>query len=257
MPKPKYIIHSDEALAGIRQAAVVAATALDRICRYVRPGMTTGELDRYAGQTIKELGATSAFLNYKGFPGQVCISLNEEVVHGIGNDSRTVLMGDLVKIDCGVHFEGYVGDNARSVSMGPATTQVAKLMDITKASLYAGIKAANAGNTVQDIGRAIEKMVTSAGFSVVHDFVGHGCGVDLHEPPEVPNYVTRRATTRLRPGMVLAIEPMVNIGTHRVTLDHEDGWTVRTQDGSMSSHFEHMIIITHHEAEIITCPKTQ
>lgn len=256
MSRPKFILYSDQALAGIRSAAVVAATALDRICRFVRPGMSTGELDRYAGDVIQQLGARSAFLNYKGFPGQVCISLNDEIVHGIGCNNRIMRLGDLVKIDCGVHYNGYVGDNARSVALGPPTAQATRLMQATQESLAAGIAAAKPGNTVCDIGRAVEKVVRTAGFTVVREFVGHGVGEALHEPPEVPNFPTRRANTKLRPGMVLAIEPMVNVGTANVSHD-DDGWTVRTQDGALSSHFEHMIAITMNEAEILTWPKTQ
>jgi methionyl aminopeptidase len=256
MGKPKFVIHTPKDILGIREAATRAAQCLDRICRAVRPGMSTQELDRFAGQVISEMGCTSAFLNYHGFPANICISMNDEVVHGIGHHRRVIKMGDIVSIDCGVHYKGFVGDNARTVAVGPPSRQAQRLMEVTKASLMAGIDAAQGGNSVRDIGRAVERTVTAAGYAVVEEFVGHGVGKELHEPPEVPNYPTRKGNVKLHPGMVLAIEPMVNVGTAKVTIA-DDGWTVNTEDGALSAHFEHMVLITNNKPEILTWLKTQ
>jgi methionyl aminopeptidase len=249
--KPSYVIHTADEIAGIRIAARKASEVLDRMCRAVRPGMTTLELDELGGRLIAETGGESAFYNYRGYPAQTCISINDEVVHGIGRPDRTIQMGDIVSIDCGISLGGFIGDNARTVSVGPPSSEAADLLAVTEGSLMAAIEASVATNAVRDIGAAVEQYVTAAGLSVVRDFVGHGCGCILHEPPEVPNYACRKATVPLYPGMVLALEPMVNIGTHRVKVG-EDGWTVTTSDGSLSAHFEHMVLITENEPEILT-----
>ena len=251
MGKKNYIIYSKEDVEGIRSAGQKAATVLNNLCRAVRPGMSTLHLDNLAGELIKKCGGESAFYNYHGFPAQICISINDEVVHGIGRHDRIIKIGDLVSIDVGIKVNGYIGDTARTVSVGPPVGQVAVLMSVAEKSLAAAIKVALSNNTVKDIGETVESVVSSAGFSVVRDFVGHGCGVKLHEPPEVPNYPTKKSREKLRPGMVLALEPMVNMGTHKVKIDG-DGWTVRTADGSLSSHFEHMILITDSKPEILT-----
>ena len=251
MGKQNYIIYSEREINGIRNAAQKAGRVLDTVCRSLRPGMSTLQLDQLAGQLIKDSGGESAFYNYHGFPAQICISVNDEVVHGIGRDDRIIKMGDIVSVDTGIRVDGYIGDTARTVSVGPPVGRVSVLMSVAKKSLAAGISVAISGNTVRDIGVTVENVVTSAGFSVVRDFVGHGCGVKLHEPPEVPNYPTKRAKEKLRPGMVLALEPMVNMGTHKVKIDG-DGWTVRTADGCLSSHFEHMNLITDSKPEILT-----
>ena len=251
MGKRNYIIYSDEEINGIRSAAKKAAEILDTLCRAARPGMNTLELDRLAGRLIRACGGESAFYNYHGFPAQICISINDEVVHGIGRNDRIIKMGDLVSLDVGIRVNGYIGDTARTICVGPPVGQVAVLMSVTRKSLAAAINAAVSSNTVRDIGATVENVVSRAGFSVVRDFVGHGCGVKLHEPPEVPNYPTKKSKEKLRPGMVLALEPMVNIGSHKVKIDG-DGWTVRTADGSLSSHFEHMILITDSKPEILT-----
>ncbi len=257
MTPRQVVIHSEREIPGIRAAAQAAAQVLAELCAAVRPGMSTLQLDELAGEMIRATGGTSAFLGYHGYPGQVCISLNEEVVHGIARADRIILPGDLISLDVGVTLDGFIGDNARTVCAGrdPDPAQQA-LLDTTRESLMAGIAAATCGACINDISRAIEDVVRAGGFAVVRDFVGHGCGTALHEPPEVPNFAQRSRGPRLQPGMVLAIEPMVNQGTHRVTVDPKDKWTVRTADGAPSAHFEHMVLITKDNPEILTWPKT-
>jgi methionyl aminopeptidase len=257
MAPRQVVIHSEQEVAGIRVAAQAAAQVLDEVCAAVRPGMTTLELDELAGERIRATGGTSAFLGYHGYPAQICISLNEEVVHGIGRADRVILPGDLVSLDVGVCMDGFIGDNARTLCAGrdPNPAEQA-LLDATREGLMAGIAAAVNGNFINDISRAVEDVVVKYGFAVVRDFVGHGCGTALHEAPEVPNFAQRNRGPRLQPGMVLAIEPMVNQGTHRVNVDPGDKWTVRTADGALSAHFEHMVLITQDNAEILTWPKT-
>lgn len=257
MPFRHVVIHSPREIVGIRAAADAAARVLDELCAAVRPGMSTLELDELAEGRIRATGGTSAFLGYHGYPGQICISLNDEVVHGIGRADRILAPGDLVSLDVGVCLAGCIGDNARTVCVGrePSPEQQA-LLDATRDALAAGIAAAVNGKFVNDISRAVEAVVRARGFAVVRDFVGHGCGTALHEPPEVPNFAQPGRGPRLQPGMVLAIEPMVNQGTHRVAVDPQDKWTVRTADGAPSAHFEHMVLITKDNAEILTWPKT-
>ncbi len=251
MAKKNYVIHTPEEIRGIRIAAHKAAQILWQVCCKITPGITTLEVDRFAGELIKSEGAISAFYNYHGFPGQICISVNDEVVHGVGRADKIIKMGDIVSVDIGIRYKGFIGDTAKTISIGPPVGQVATLMAIAEKSLYAAIAVTRNQNTVRDIGEIVERTVTKAGFTVVRDFVGHGCGCKLHEPPEVPNYVTKKSREVLRPGMVLAVEPMVNIGKHKVKIDG-DGWTVRTMDGSWSAHFEHMILITEGNPEILT-----
>lgn len=250
-------IHDAEECEGIRRAAAAAAGVRDALRVQVSPGMTTLDVDRLAGTLIRGTGGQSAFFNYHGFPGQICISLNDVVVHGIG-DARTVIRpGDLLSIDVGVLLGGFYGDTALTFAVGSAPDdEGARLMTITRQSLDAGIEAARSGNRVNDIGRAVQRVVEAATFSVVRDFVGHGCGRELHEPPEVPNFSCRDPGPKLVPGMVLAIEPMVNAGGEKIYIE-DDGWTVRTADGSRSAHFEHMVLIREGEAEILTWQKTQ
>ncbi len=249
------VVYSPEELAGIRQAAQAAAEVLRQLTACLRPGLSTGELDELAERLIKETGGVSAFHGYRGFPGQVCISLNEEVVHGIGRRERLIESGDLVSLDVGVRLNGYYGDNATTVCVGGAAEQSrGKLLNAGKRALEAGISQARAGGYVNDIGRAIEEYAEASGYKVVRDFVGHGCGRQLHEPPEVPNFAARKPGVKLRSGMVLAIEPMLNQKGGEVKVDR-DGWTVRTRDGGLSVHFEYMIAVTNGEAEILTWPK--
>ncbi|MCK5804652.1 MAG: type I methionyl aminopeptidase [Lentisphaeria bacterium] len=257
MGREQTVVHSEKEIRGIRVACAKAAEALDALCAFVRPGLTTLELDHLAEEAIRATGGSSAFLGYHGYPGQACISINEEVVHGIGRANRVILAGDLVSLDVGVGYDGYIGDNARTVCAGGSPDPLrAKLLAATKAALDAGIAEARGGRHVNDISRAVEAVVVSNGFGVVRDFVGHGCGCELHEPPQIPNFAQRSRGPRLVPGMVLAIEPMVNAGTHRVKQDKSDGWTVRSADGSLSAHFEHTVLVTRNKPEILTWPKT-
>lgn len=257
MTRGKISIYQPEEIVGVRAAAQASALVLQRLCDAVIPGMTTAEVDHLAEGFIREAGGKSAFLGYQGYPGQICVSINDEVVHGIGRPDRIIAAGDLVSLDVGVSLGGYVGDNARSICVGQTATGVtADLLRVTEEALAAGIKQACEGNRVNDIGRAVEQVVKRAGFSVVRDMVGHGCGRHMHEPPEVPNYRLPGYSPSLRAGMILAIEPMVNVGTWRVTIDRHDGWTVRSADGSLSAHFEHQVLITKNQAEILTWAKT-
>ncbi len=235
---------------GMRLAGRAAAWVLDALRSCIAPGISTFEINRRAGELIKDSGASSAFLGYRGFPGNVCVSVNEEVIHGIGRD-RCLSVGDLVKIDVGVKKGGWIGDTALTVCAGPVSDLSGRLLLATEAALFEGIKFAKEGCYVGDISAAVEAEVTRHGFSVVRDFVGHGVGRKLHEDPQVPNFGVRGSGVKLRAGMTLAIEPMVNAGGYQVKM-LRDGWTVVTQDGSLSAHFEHTVLVTDGEPEILT-----
>ena len=252
------IIKSGRDLDAMRAACQVAGAVLEDVAVCVKPGVTTQELDDYAAERIKQYGGTSAFLGYRvdglKYPCHTCISVNDQVVHGLAS-TRQVVMGDVVSIDVGVFYHGFVGDNARTVVAGGCDLAVQKLLDVTEASLREGIAQALPGNRVVDISRAVQQYVERHGFSVVREFVGHGVGRKMHEDPAVPNYVEPgRSSPKLRPGMTLAIEPMVNAGKPEVRR-LKDGWTVVTADGSLSAHFEHTVLITESEPEILTCTK--
>jgi methionyl aminopeptidase len=253
MARTAVVIHSGPAIEGIRRAAKATAAVLAQLAAFVRPGLSTLEVDRRAAELIRDCGGESAFLGYHGFPGTICISLNQEIIHGIGRPDRIIAPGDLVSMDVGVRLHGFIGDCARTVCAGlPPSGQTALLLRAAEEALAAGIAKACSGNYVNDISAAVESVVRRYGFAVVRDFVGHGCGRELHEPPEVPNYDQRARGARLVPGMVLAIEPMVNTGTYRVEIDRLDHWTVRTADGAWSAHVEHMVLITRDKPEILT-----
>ena len=249
----KTLIYNPEQIRGVRAAAQAAADVLTKLCDAVRPGMSTKDVDDLAELFIREAGGTSGSYRYFGFPGQICISLNDEVVHGIGTPDRIIQPEDLVKLDVVVKLNGYYGDNARTICAGGCPDPLQqKLMEATRESLRAGIAAALPGNTINDIGGAVENTVKSYGFSVVEDFVGHGCGISMHEEPSVPNYRMRGRSPVLKPGMIICIEPMVNAGTWQVNVDRRDKWTVRTADHALSAHFENQILITEKEPEILT-----
>ena len=247
------ILKTERDLEAMRPACAVASAVLDEVAAFVQPGVTTREVDQFAAQRMKHYGARSAFLGYRKFPCQACISVNEEVVHGLGN-ARQLRFGDIVSLDIGVIHRGFVGDTARTVAVGGCGVLAQKLMDVTEKSLYEGIAQALPGNRVVDISRAIQGYVESNGFSVVREFVGHGVGRTVHEDPQIPNFDDGKRSEKLRPGMTLAIEPMVNAGLPAVKILN-DGWTVVTQDGSLSAHFEHTVLITESEPEILTCSK--
>jgi methionyl aminopeptidase len=250
--KREFVVYSESDICGIRKASQSAAQIRERLPSMVRPGMSTKEIDNIASVFIHSMGGVSAFLGYRGYPGIVCISLNDEVVHGIGRADRIVKEGDLVSLDIGVNVGGFIGDTATSFVLGgTADPDTLRLLSFTQKALDEGIKAAVPGNYVRHISEAVEKVAKSAKLGIVREYCGHGCGACLHDPPEIPNYVTVNRGPQLRPGMVLAIEPMLNLGTYRVITD-SDGWTVRTSDGRLSAHFEHMVLITKSEPEILT-----
>ena len=235
----------------MRPACMVAAKVLDEITAFIKPGLTTRQVDEFAAKRIKEHGAKSAFLGYRKYPCHTCLSVNDEVVHGLAGD-RELHFGDIVSVDVGVFYKGFVGDTARTVAVGGCGVAAQRLMDVTERALYEGIAAAVPGNRVTDISRAVQSHVESNGFSVVREFVGHGVGRSMHEEPQVPNFVDPQNNQKLRSGMTLAIEPMVNAGQAGVKI-LKDGWTVVTQDGLLSAHFEHTVLITEGEPEILTC----
>lgn len=251
--KPDFVIHTPAEIDRIRKAAQMAAEARERICKLVRSGMTTADLDELGGEVIRSMGGVPSFLNYRGYPGNICISLNDEVVHGIGRRDRFILKGDVVSVDVGVSFEGGVGDTAKTVYVGdePMPPDIERLLKFTESALEAGLAAAHPGGYVQDISRGVEMEAKRGNLGIVEEYVGHGCGTKLHEPPDVPNYVQCRKGPRLLPGMVLCVEPMLNLGSRRVYME-SDGWTVRTRDGEPSAHFEHMLLITENGTEVLT-----
>ena len=254
MPKPS--IKTSAEIGWMRQAGSIACKVLRKASHWVVPGITTQEIDTTIGSLIHEYGATSAFFRYRDFPMQACISVNEGVIHGIG-DKRILRMGDLVKLDIGVRYQGFVGDVAMTAVCGGSTPVAQSLIDVTIRALYEGVREARAGNFVGAIGRAVQSQVESNGFSVVREFCGHGVGRSVHEEPQVPNYVERgRSGARLRAGMVIAIEPMVTEGSPAVEI-LKDGWTVVTKDRKMSAHFEHTVLITENEPEILTRDELQ
>ncbi len=245
------VLKSASEIESMRRAGTVAACVLREASRLVVPGVTTYDLDVRVGEIIRREGAISAFHRYRDFPGQCCISVNEGVIHGIG-DRRRLQLGDLVKLDVGVRFEGMVGDVAMTVACGGCTPAAQKLMDVTIKALYDGVSFARAGNSVTAVGRAVQKRVETNGFGVVREFCGHGVGRSVHEDPQVPNYDDgRRGGVRLKPGMTIAIEPMVTAGKPAVKI-LEDGWTVVTQDRQFAAHFEHTVLVTDGDPEILT-----
>ncbi len=236
----------------MRVSGRIVRQVLDTVRAMVKPGVTTMDLERAAEKKIKELGAKPAFKGYYDYPCVLCTSVNQEIVHGIPSPKRMLKDGDIVSIDCGVVLDGYYGDAAITVPVGDAVApEVQKLLEVTEASLYRGIAAAQIGNTVGDVGAAVQELVEANGFSVVREFVGHGIGTRLHEDPQVPNYGTRGHGARLREGMVIAIEPMVNAGTPGARV-LDDKWTAVTEDGSFSAHFEHCVAVTENGPLILT-----
>ncbi len=235
----------------MRRAGSVVAGALTMLRQNLSVGMTTQNIDDLAMSFLKKNNAKPAFLGYRGFPASICVSINSEVVHGIPSSKRKILDGDIVSLDFGCVVDGFYADSAVTVPVGKVSDAALKLIRVTEESLERGIWAATAGNRLGDIGFAVQSHCEEAGFSVVRDFVGHGIGRSLHEEPQVPNYGKKGAGLRLVPGMVLAIEPMVNAGGHEVRI-LEDEWTVVTLDGRLSAHFEHTIAITSTGPEILT-----
>ncbi len=238
----------------MRPAGWVAGKVLDEIAAFIKPGVTTRQIDNFAAERIKSYDGKSAFLGYRKFPCHTCLSVNDEVVHGIASE-RELKFGDIVSVDVGVLHKGFIGDTARTVAVGGCGVAAQRLLDVTEQSLYLGIAQARPGNRVLDISLAVQRYVEANGFSVVREFVGHGVGRSMHEEPQVPNFDEgKKSSPKLKPGMTIAIEPMVNIGRADVKI-LKDGWTVVTQDGSLSAHFEHTVLITDGEPEILTWAK--
>lgn len=250
MRRQRIPIKSHREIDAMRVAGNIASTILQVLAREVSPGRTTGEIDQLAAELMRQHDCKSAFLGYRGFPGQICISVNEEVVHGIGGP-RSIMPGDIVKIDVGIIKGGFIGDNATTVAAGDIPLETKLLLAVTEQSLYEAIKHARAGQRLADLCGSVEAFVKPRGFSVVREFVGHGVGRRLHEEPQIPNYRPNGKSPILAPGMTLAIEPMVNAGVPSVRI-LDDGWTVITEDRKPSSHFEHTVLVTSGEPEILT-----
>ena len=251
----KIVLKTELDLESMRPACALAAKVLNEVAAFIKPGVTTRQIDNLAAEVIRAHGAKSAFLGYRKFPCHTCISVNDEVVHGMGSE-RQVTFGDIVSLDVGVSYRGFIGDTAKTVAVGGCSVAAQRLMDVTEKALYEGIAAALPGNRVSDISRAVQQYVESNNFSVVREFVGHGVGRTMHEEPQIPNFVDRNSNQKLRSGMTLAIEPMVNAGSANVKI-LKDGWTVVTQDGSLSAHFEHTVLITDKGPEILTWPENR
>jgi methionyl aminopeptidase len=244
-------IKTKDEIAVMRDAGRIVSEILDELERAVAPGVTTWELDQLAEGLIHKKGAKPAFKGYLGFPCSLCASINYEVVHGIPSKKRKLAPGDLMKLDFGVVYRGYYGDAARTVPVGEVSAEARTLIETTRQSLSNAISAVINGNRIGDIGYAVQSFVETKGFAVVRDFVGHGIGKKLHEQPQVPNFGEPGTGMKLRPGMVLAIEPMVNLGTHQVEI-LDDDWTAVTLDRKLSAHFEHTVVLTENGPEILT-----
>ncbi len=246
-------LKSGEEIIRMRDAGRIAAIAREIGGECVREGVTTAQIDREIKKCILSHGAKPSFLGYGGFPASACISVNEEIIHGIPSSNRVLKNGDIVKIDVGAYYKGYHGDCAATFAVGTISEEAQKLIDVTKQSFYKGIAAIGSGKRIGDIGSAIQTYVESFGFSVVKDYIGHGIGRNLHEDPEVPNYGLAGHGPRLREGMTIAIEPMVNVGTSQVNV-LSDNWTVVTKDGKLSAHYENTVAITSNGVLILTDP---
>ena len=243
-------IRSKKEIELIATSCQIVSDTLDMLSDHVKPGVKINDLDKMAEKFIINCGARPAFKGYMGFPATLCVSVDDEVVHGIPND-RILKEGQIVGIDCGAEKDGYFGDHARTFSVGKITNDKQKLMDITHKSLMLGIAEASPDNFVSDIGYAIQSYVEKFGYSVVRELVGHGIGTELHEEPQIPNYGEPKQGYRLREGMCIAIEPMINLGSKEIKTD-SDGWTIRTLDGQVSAHFEHTIAITSNGPKILS-----
>ncbi|WP_269524749.1 type I methionyl aminopeptidase [Coraliomargarita parva] len=251
-------IRTDEEIHSIREACQIAATVLQELVQATASGMTTYDLDQLGRKSMESLGAESACYNYRSgtnvFPAYTCISVNEEIVHGIGSMRRVIQDGDLVSLDVVVRYRGFIGDNAKTVGVGDVEPAHAELLDATRESLDYAISFARAGNRVGDISNAVERFIKRHGYGIVREFVGHGVGATMHEAPQIPNYGKRGSGALLKPGMALAIEPMINLGSAAIEM-LDDGWTAVTRDRKPSAHFEHTVLVTNGEPEILTIPK--
>ena len=244
-------IKSEREIELMRESGRILSIVHTELAKMIKPGISTLDIDKRCYEVIRDFGCIPSFLNYQGYPASVCVSVNDEVVHGIPNKNRILKDGDIVSLDAGVIYKGYHSDAARTVAVGEVSAEWKRLMDVTKQSFFEGMKYAKPGYRIGDISGAIQDYAESFGYSLVRELVGHGVGRELHEDPQVPNFRTKRKGIRLEPGMTLAIEPMVNMGHYDVNwLD--DGWTVVTADGSPSAHYENTILITDGEPELLT-----
>ena len=245
------VLKNTDQLAYMREAGKITGEALALAGEAVRPGISTYELDTMIRKCIEKHGAKPSFLGYGGFPGSACISINDQVIHGIPSKKAILKDGDIVKIDVGAFYRGYHGDSARTFPVGEVSPEAMRLIEVTKESFYRGIAQIGEGARIGDIGNAIDSYVRENGYNVVRKYIGHGVGRELHEDPEVPNFGTAGRGPRLAAGMVIAIEPMVNVGTHEVK-ELSDGWTVVTADGKLSAHYEHTVAVTSNGAVLLT-----
>ena len=236
-------LKNSQQISAMMEAGRITGEALLKAREHIREGVSTLEIDKIIREYIERCGAKPSFLGYGGFPGSACISINDEVIHGIPSKSRLLKEGDIVKVDVGAFYKGFHGDSARTIPVGRVSDEAEKLIRVTRESFFAGVANMKVGNRIGDIGSAIQKCVENEGYSVVRRYIGHGIGRDLHEQPDVPNFGTAGRGTRLCAGMVLAIEPMVNVGGEQV-LEMPDGWTVKTQDKSLSAHYENTVALT-------------
>ncbi|HKM00212.1 MAG TPA: type I methionyl aminopeptidase [Mobilitalea sp.] len=244
-------IKSEKEIALMRESGRILANVLEQVKGYVQPGISTLEIDRKCAEIIKGYHCIPSFLNYNGYPASICISVNDEVVHGIPNKDHILKDGDIVSLDCGVIYEGFHSDAARTVGVGEISKEARQLIEVTEQSFYEGIKFAKEGHHLHEISEAVESYIEGFGYSAVRDLVGHGIGRNLHEEPQIPNFRQKRRGPKLEQGMTLAIEPMINIGRYDVSW-LEDDWTVVTEDGSLSAHYENTILITDGEPQIFT-----
>ncbi|SFE22568.1 type I methionyl aminopeptidase [Thermophagus xiamenensis] len=243
-------LKTKEEIELLRQSNMLVGKTQGELAKWIKPGISTLKLDQIAEEFIRDHGGEPAFLNYQGFPNSLCTSVNDQVVHGIPNNTP-LKEGDIVSVDCGVLLNGYYGDSAYTFCVGDVDPQVKKLLEVTKTSLYKGIEQAVEGKRIGDIGFAVQSYVEQFGFSVVREMVGHGVGKNLHEAPEVPNYGRRGNGVKLKEGMVIAIEPMINMGKRHI-VQEADGWTIRTRDRKVSAHFEHTVAVGKDQADILS-----
>lgn len=245
------ILKSQQEIAKMAYAGRIVAEALEGLRNLVKPGITTLELDKFTEEFLRKKGARPAFKGYRDYPATICASINNQVVHGIPSDKAALKNGDIVSIDIGAEIDGFYGDAAITLPVGEISAEAGRLLKITEIALYEGIKMAVAGRRLSDISNAVQSCVEASGYSVVRDFVGHGIGQSLHEEPQIPNFGRAGQGPRLKTGMTLAIEPMVNMGRWEIQI-LEDNWTAVTKDGSLSAHFEHTIVVTDNAPEILT-----
>jgi len=243
-------LKSEEEIELVKKSSLLVGKTLAEVARYIKPGILTAQLDKIAEEYIRDNGAVPGFKNYRGYPATLCISINDQIVHGIPG-KKEICDGDIVSVDCGVILNKFYGDSAYTIPVGDVKPEVVELLKKTKESLDKGIEKAVAGNRVGDIGYAVQSYVESFGYSVVRELVGHGLGKQMHEEPQVPNFGRRGTGPKLSEGLVICIEPMINLGKKEI-VQEADGWTIRTKDGKPSAHFEHAVVVRKNKAEVLS-----